>query len=118
MNEDPSRLPMEVKLRLPAQAKFPPVMRIRTNEFQEDGSRCCGLGGGLKLAEALEAGVAERGLEIEVKRFGCLGMCTRGPSIMLYPGNSWLLRVQPEDVPEALDVIEQFLMDMAARKLA
>ncbi len=114
MNEEASRLPMEVQLRLPADALLDPVLRVCTNDFQEDGSRCCGPRGGVELAAALEAGVAERGLDIELKRFGCLGMCTRGPSIMLYPGNSWLLRVQAEDAPQVLDIVEKYLADLAA----
>ncbi len=105
-------------MRLPAEARFEPVMRVCVNEIQEDGSRCCGPRGGIELAEALEAGLARRGLEIEMKRFGCLGMCTRGPSIMLYPGNSWLLRVGPEDAPDVLDVVERFIADLARRKPA
>jgi (2Fe-2S) ferredoxin len=105
---------MEVKLRLPAQARFAPAMRVCVNVFKEDGSRCCGPRGGIELADLLEAGLAARELDIELKRFGCLGMCTRGPSIMLYPGNSWLLRVQPGDVPEVLDIVERFIADLAA----
>ena len=61
---------------------------------------CCVARGSGKLREALEQALAETGIEVDVKRVGCVGMCHQTPllEIVLPDSKSFLYaRVQPED---------------------
>lgn len=71
----------------------------------------CGARGGLEIAEALEAAVAECGLPVVVERFNCLGMCERGPNLKLSPGGGFCQGVHLEDLPQLLEKITAFAKD-------
>lgn len=60
---------------------------------------CPAVGAGAVL-EAFEAEIGRVGLagEVLVTPCGCLGLCERGPNVILYPGGRWLVGVGPEDV--------------------
>ena len=63
------------------------------------GSCCIARGSG-KLRDALEQALAETGVELQVKRVGCVGMCHQTPLLeIVLPDNKSFLyaRVQPED---------------------
>jgi len=101
-------------MRPPKKARTAPAIRVCINEYQEDGSDSCGPGGGLEIRAALEKGIEERGIEINFRAIECLGLCKRGPSIMIDPGSSYFMYAQPEDVPEILDMVEKFVADVKA----
>jgi len=54
--------------------------------FKADEASCAARGG-FAIAEAVERGVLDRRIDIEVERFICLGQCNKGPTIKLVPGN-------------------------------
>ncbi|HUU19130.1 MAG TPA: NAD(P)H-dependent oxidoreductase subunit E [Sedimentisphaerales bacterium] len=61
---------------------------------------CCVARGSGKLREALEQALAETGIQLVVKRVGCVGMCHQTPLLeVVLPDNKSFLyaRVQPED---------------------
>ena len=61
---------------------------------------CCVARGSGKLRDALEQALAETGIELQVKRVGCVGMCHQTPLLeIVTPDNTSFLyaRVQPED---------------------
>ncbi|MFC1637351.1 NAD(P)H-dependent oxidoreductase subunit E, partial [Planctomycetota bacterium] len=63
------------------------------------GSCCIARGSG-KLRDALEQTLAQTGIELQVKRVGCVGMCHQTPLLeVVLPDNKSFLyaRVQPED---------------------
>ncbi len=65
----------------------------------------CGRCGGLDLYYRLKDRVKERGLrdELLVTRTGCLKHCSRGPTVVVWPGNLWHGAVEVADADELLD---------------
>lgn len=52
--------------------------------------------------------IADRDLEnqVMVTTTGCLGICTKGPVVMIYPQQTWYGKVTPDDVAEIMDALE------------
>ena len=72
--------------------------------FKTDEASCAARGG-LAIAEAIEAGVRERRIDIEVERFICFGQCNLGPAVKLAPGD-FTLGTTPDMVNGILDQLE------------
>jgi (2Fe-2S) ferredoxin len=66
----------------------------------------CGARGSRELADALEAGIAERRLPFAFKRLHCMGKCHIGPTMRLSPGGAFIMGAQAEDVPRILDFLQ------------
>ena len=66
------------------------------------GGTGCTSSNSLAIIEALEAEIAKKGLQDEVKvvRTGCFGLCALGPIMIVYPEGSFYSQVQVSDVPE------------------
>ena len=67
----------------------------------------CGARGSVAIADAMEAGITERKLDVQVERIICFGMCTQGPSMRLVPNGDFFRQVKLEDVPKILDQLER-----------
>ena len=67
-----------------------------------EGAPSCSRNGSLRMIEALRRELAEQGLagEVQVTACGSLGLCERGPNMVVYPEGVWYSGVRPEDVPE------------------
>jgi NADH:ubiquinone oxidoreductase subunit F (NADH-binding)/(2Fe-2S) ferredoxin len=65
------------------------------------GGTGCIASGGLKVKEALEHELRERGLEDEFKLVltGCNGFCAEGPIMTVYPEGIFYEKLKPEDMP-------------------
>jgi len=59
------------------------------------------------LADALEAGIRERNIDIKIERSVCLGHCQKGHSIRLAPGGRFILGKSLDDVDVLLDELER-----------
>ncbi len=72
------------------------------------GTGCTSSGSG-EIIERFEKGLAEKGLEKEVKvvRTGCFGLCEAGPIVIVYPEGAFYSRVKTEDVD---DIVEEHLL--------
>ena len=59
----------------------------------------------LGIMEALLEEINERGLgdKVFVTNTGCLGLCEKGPIVIVYPENVWYFSVSPDDVEEIMD---------------
>ena len=70
---------------------------------------CCSARGSAQVLEALRKELAAQGLmnDVQVTTCGSLGMCERGPNMVVYPEGIWYSGVQVADVPEL--VREQFV---------
>lgn len=66
------------------------------------GAPCCSASGSVAVLEKLRATVARAGLDgdVQVTTCGSLGLCERGPNMVVYPEGVWYSRVQVEDVDE------------------
>ena len=69
---------------------------------------CCAARGGAATLEALRKELAAQGLldVVQVTTCGSIGLCERGPNMVVYPEGVWYAGVQAADVAEL--VREQF----------
>ncbi len=73
--------------------------------FQADQPSCAGRGSE-DIADALERGIKDRGIDIVLERLRCFGLCAQGPNLRLIPGGNFHHRVTMADVPALLDMLE------------
>ena len=73
------------------------------------GGTGCTSSNSMKIGDALEQQIAEKGLadEIQVVRTGCFGLCALGPVMIVYPEGTFYCRVTIDDVPE---IVEEHLL--------
>lgn len=89
-----------------AAPKRQPKLMVCVNAIAGPRKQCCGGRGAEALAEALEAGIAQRSIAAEVKRVVCLNQCHRGPSMRIAPGGRFYFQVADADLPAILDELE------------
>lgn len=79
---------------------------------------CCSARGSAQVLDALRKEIAAQGLgdEVQITTCGSLGMCERGPNMVVYPEGVWYSGVQPGDVPEL--VREHFKNGRVVERLA
>ena len=73
--------------------------------------KSCADGHSSEVKSMIKAAIHDRGWKgvVRVSESGCLGVCSLGPNIMIYPQSIWLSQVRPADVPEILNIVEQCL---------
>ncbi len=79
---------------------------------------CCAARGSAAVLDALRKELAAQGLmgEVQVTTCGSIGMCERGPNMIVYPEGVWYSGVQVSDVPEI--VREHFKKGKVVERLA
>jgi len=62
----------------------------------------------IEIIQNLNEEIQDRGLdsEIMVTSTGCLGLCSMGPVVMIYPQQTWYGKVTPDDAEEIMDKLE------------
>jgi (2Fe-2S) ferredoxin/predicted O-methyltransferase YrrM len=72
------------------------------DQKKPEGAPCCSANGSLKAIDALRREIGTQGLAdiVQVTTCGSLGLCERGPNMVVYPEGVWYSRVRSEDVPE------------------
>lgn len=75
------------------------------DQQKPEGVPCCAARGSAKTIEALRREIAARGLinDVQVTTCGSLGLCERGPNMVVYPEGVWYTGVTPEDVAEIVE---------------
>jgi (2Fe-2S) ferredoxin/precorrin-6B methylase 2/DNA-binding CsgD family transcriptional regulator len=75
------------------------------DQKKPEGIPCCAARGSAATIEALRKQVAARGLmdDVQITLCGSLGVCERGPNLVVYPEGVWYSGVRPEDVPEIVE---------------
>ena len=65
----------------------------------------CGENGATDVLNALQMGIESKDLfsKAILSTSSCLGPCSVGPIIIIYPDGVWYNKVKPEDVNEILD---------------
>ena len=79
---------------------------VCVNRIRGPSGKCCGLSGAPEIAEALEAGVRDRKLKVDIERIVCLGKCAEGPNLRIV-GGEFKHRLSLDDVPDLLDEFER-----------
>ena len=64
---------------------------------------------GQEILQNLVEEVNDRELEDEVmvSHMGCVGLCSMGPVVMIYPEQTWYGNVTPDDAEEIMDALEE-----------
>jgi (2Fe-2S) ferredoxin/SAM-dependent methyltransferase len=78
-----------------------------------DGVPACSVKGGPALLEAFRARIEAMGAsdQVLVTSCGCLGICERGPNVVVHPEGRWHTSVGPDDVEP---ILQQLSADGAA----
>ena len=79
---------------------------VCVNDRGPDAAKpCCAARDGLAVYQRFKDFVKARGLrdEVLVTRTGCLKHCSRGVTVVVWPGNVWYGGVAAGDVEEILD---------------
>ena len=85
----------------------PTKLLVCVNRRFGAGQASCAARGSESVADAVERGIAERGLDLPVERICCFGKCQDGPNMRLAPGGEFFTGVGAERVAEILDVLER-----------
>ena len=72
------------------------------DQKKPEGAPSCPARGSGAVIAALRREIAVQGLSdaVQLTTCGSLGLCERGPNLVVYPEGSWYSGVRPEDVPE------------------
>jgi len=75
------------------------------DQQKPEGVPACAARGSALTIEALRKEIAARGLanQVQLTTCGSLGLCERGPNLVVYPEGIWYSGVRPEDVPEIVE---------------
>jgi (2Fe-2S) ferredoxin/cyclopropane fatty-acyl-phospholipid synthase-like methyltransferase len=87
------------------------------DQKKPEGIPCCPARGSAATLDALRREVAARGLidEVQITLCGSLGVCERGPNLVVYPEGIWYSGVRPEDIPEIVE--SHFMQDRIVERL-
>ena len=76
-------------------------------------SKSCADQDSLFIRTDLKKEIGKRGFnkQVRVSKSGCMGLCGKGPNVMIYPQNVWFYDVSTEDTGEILLKIEELLSE-------
>lgn len=71
-------------------------------QVKPEGLSSCTARGATEVLDAMRQELAAQGLDadVQVTTCGSLGLCERGPNMVVYPEGIWYSGVKVEDVPE------------------
>ncbi len=79
-------------------------LRLKGEVFKEDRQRiractgtACMASGAKKVVDDIERKAREKGLDVEVVKTGCQGLCQKGPVMKVEPSGYFYQKVKPED---------------------
>jgi NADP-reducing hydrogenase subunit HndC len=77
----------------------------------------CAQKGAEGVRDRLRDEMRARGIydQVRLTRCGSIGLCEKGPNIIVYPEGVWYSHVNPEDVPEIVE--EHFLKGRIVQRL-
>ena len=75
------------------------------DQQKPEGVPCCTARGSRDMIDALRREIATQSLAdaVQITTCGSLGLCERGPNMVVYPEGVWYSGVRAEDVPEIVD---------------
>ena len=74
-------------------------------------AKSCADGGNAETRKKLKEEAKKRwpSGEVRVSQSLCMGLCSKGPNVVLYPQNLWYSGVSPADVGRILDDVQKLL---------
>ena len=87
------------------------------DQRKAEGVPCCNASGSERVIDALRRELGARRLmdEVQVTVCGSLGVCERGPNMVVYPEGIWYPGLTPQDVPEIVE--KHFQQGQAVERL-
>lgn len=82
------------------------------NHHRDDKENCADRGSKDLTDKLKKWAKEEHGKEIKVFRSGCLGKCSEGIAIACYPQKKFLLEVEPDDLDEIKEGLEEALKNI------
>lgn len=81
------------------------------NNDRRGASKSCADGGGQAIKDHLKAEVEKRGWKprVRVSQSGCLGLCQKGPNVIIHPQGIWFSGVTLADAGAILERIGSLL---------
>ena len=76
------------------------------NRMRGPSGRWCSLNGGPEIAGALEAGLRDCGLKVDIDHIVCLGKCEERPNLHLI-GNALKTGLSTDDAPDLIDEFDR-----------
>ena len=75
---------------------------------REGARKSCADDGAVEVRAELKRLVTAAGLKprVRVSPSGCLGVCTEGPNVMIYPQGLWFKGVTPADTDALFEVVQ------------
>jgi (2Fe-2S) ferredoxin/predicted O-methyltransferase YrrM len=91
---------------------------LACDQRKPDGLPCCSARGSAAVLDALrhEIGAAALNDTVQLTTTSSMGLCERGPNLVVYPDGTWYSGVTPADVPEI--VREHFVAGRPVARLA
>jgi len=92
----------------------PFVCHVFVCTFDREGKKkSCADHNGPEVRKALKAEVEKRGWKnrIRVSQSGCLGVCDKGPVVIIYPQDIWFSEVSSGDIGMVISKINEILKD-------
>ncbi len=82
-----------------------PIHVFLCDQQKPEGMPCCSARGSAAVIDAMRAQIARQGLmdQVQITVCGSLGLCERGPNIVVYPEGVWYSGVQAGDVAEIVE---------------
>jgi (2Fe-2S) ferredoxin len=92
---------------------------VCTNDRRGERKSCADGGGNAALKDLLKDQIGKRGWkgQVRVSTCGCMGLCNKGPNVMIYPQKVWFATVTPDDGNRIMDEIEILLSSEAIDNL-
>jgi (2Fe-2S) ferredoxin len=65
------------------------------------------------IKDALKEEIGRRGWQgsVRISSCGCMGLCARGPNVILYPQKTWFSAASMDDVEQILSAVGAILAD-------
>ncbi len=78
---------------------------------RQGASKSCADGQSQLLKDCLKERVAQKGWKprVRVSQTGCMGLCQKGPNVMIYPQGIWFSEASLESADEILKTVEGLL---------
>lgn len=99
---------------MPKQNESPYVSHVFVCTNDRAGkSKSCADNNSQLVKSKLKDVVNEKGWKgkVRISTSGCMGLCTNGPNVMIYPQKVWFSEVSTDDVDEIVATIERVMVE-------
>jgi (2Fe-2S) ferredoxin len=97
---------------MPEQNEAPFVSHVFICTKDRGGKkRSCADSNSKLIKSKLKKAVKEKGWKgkVRISNSGCMGLCAKGPNVIIYPQKVWFSEVLPDDVDEIVSTLERVI---------